>query len=65
MLFSIELLYRPLIPNNVTNWRVFDDDQHIISFLHLEGTFKDSIIYEDQYDREMNANVPGSTNQST
>jgi ribonuclease HI len=25
--FSIELLFRPSIPDNVTNWRVFDDDQ--------------------------------------
>ena len=24
--FSIELLFRPSIPDNVTNWRVFDDD---------------------------------------
>jgi hypothetical protein len=62
--FSVELLYRPLIPDNVTNWRVFDDDEQIISFLHLEGTFKDSIIDEDQHDREMNADVPGSINQS-
>ena len=62
--FSVELLYKPLIPDNVTNWRVFDDDQHIISFLHLEVTFKDSIIDEDQHDREMNANILGSINQS-
>jgi hypothetical protein len=63
--FSMELLYIPSIPDNVTNWRVFDDDQQIISFLHLEGTFKDSIIDEDQHDQEMNVDVPGSTNQST
>jgi hypothetical protein len=25
--FSVELLYRPSIPDNITNWRVFDDDQ--------------------------------------
>jgi hypothetical protein len=24
--FSIDLLFRPSIPDNVTNWRVFDDD---------------------------------------
>ena len=23
--FSIELMYRPSIPDNVTNWKVFDD----------------------------------------
>jgi hypothetical protein len=62
--FSMELLYRPSIPDNVTNWRVFDDDKKIISFLHLEDTFKDSIIEEYQHDRELNADVPGSINQS-
>ena len=25
--FSIELMYRPSILDNVTNWKVFDDDQ--------------------------------------
>jgi hypothetical protein len=25
--FSVELLYKHLIPENITNWRVFEDDQ--------------------------------------
>jgi hypothetical protein len=25
--FSIELLFKPSIPENITNWRVFDDNQ--------------------------------------
>jgi ribonuclease HI len=25
--FSVELLFRPSIPDNITNWQVFDDDQ--------------------------------------
>ena len=29
---SIELIFRPSIPDNVTNLRVFDDDQKIIGF---------------------------------
>ena len=24
--FSIELMYKPYIPDNVTNWNVFDDE---------------------------------------
>jgi len=60
----MELLYRPSIPDNVTNWRVFYDDQKIIKFLHLEGNFKDSIIDEGRHDQEMNADVPDSTNQT-
>ena len=31
--FSIELMYRPSIPNNVTSWKVFDEDHHILDFL--------------------------------
>jgi hypothetical protein len=26
-MFSIELLFRPSVPDNITNWRVFNDDQ--------------------------------------
>ena len=25
--FSVELIYRPSIPNNITNWRIFEDDK--------------------------------------
>ena len=25
--FSIELIYRPSVPDNVTNWRVFNDNE--------------------------------------
>jgi hypothetical protein len=38
--FSVELLYKPSIPDNITNWRVFEDDQQIINFLHMKDTFR-------------------------
>jgi hypothetical protein len=69
--FSVELLYMPSIPDNITNWRVFDDDQQLINFLHLKDTFKDSIIDEGQHDQMVNPdtidptqsnNPSGSTN---
>ena len=28
--FSVESLFRPLVPDNITNWRVFNDDEQII-----------------------------------
>jgi hypothetical protein len=62
--FSVELLYRPSIPNNVTNWRVFDDEHQLISFLHVEGNFKNSIIDEGQHDQIMDTEVPNSTDQT-
>jgi len=48
--FSIELIFRPSIPDNITNWRVFSDDLDIIKFLTSEGSYDDQIIYEDQHD---------------
>ena len=34
--FSVELIYRPSIPDNITNWRVLEDKEQIIIFLHFE-----------------------------
>jgi hypothetical protein len=51
--FSIELLFRPSIPDNITNWRVFDDDQHIINFLHMEDTFQGTFIDEGTHDENL------------
>ena len=36
--FLIELIFRPSIPDNITNWRVFNDDPNIVSFLTSEGS---------------------------
>lgn len=59
--FSIELIYRPLVSENNTNWRVFNDDEQIINLLTMEETFKGSMINEDQH----NANIKkGITIQS-
>ena len=30
----MELIYRPLIPNNITNWMIFNEYRHIINLLH-------------------------------
>jgi ribonuclease HI len=61
--FSVELLYRPSIPDNITSWRVFDDDHQIISFLHLKDTFKDSVIDEGQHDQMMNSDATDQAQQ--
>ena len=47
--YSIELIFRPSIPNNVTNLRVFDDDEQIINVLTNEEYFKESIIDEEEH----------------
>ena len=48
--FSIELIYKPSIADNVTNWKVFDDDQQIIDFLSAQNTFEGMAI--DEADHE-------------
>lgn len=51
--FSIELIFRPSIPDNVTNWRIFNDDPDIVSFLTSEGSYSNQIIDEDQHDKQL------------
>ena len=34
--FSVELIYRSSIPDNIMIWRVFEDDEQIINFLNSE-----------------------------
>ena len=48
--FSVELLFRPSIPDNITNWHVFNDDLYIIEFLMREDAFKESTIDEIMHD---------------
>jgi ribonuclease HI len=47
--FFVELLFRPSVPDNITNWRVFDDDQQIINFMHMEETFQGAVIDEQMH----------------
>jgi hypothetical protein len=51
--FLVELLFRPLIPDNITNWQLFDDDQQIINFLHMEDTFQDAVIDESTHNENL------------
>ena len=52
-MFSINLIEKPSIPNNVTNWKVFDDDQKILDFLIAQDTFKDVAIDEANHDKSL------------
>ena len=51
--FSVELLFRPSIPDNVTNWRVFNHDEDILQFLTSEKSYDDQIIEENKHDLQM------------
>jgi len=55
--FSIEMFFRPSIPDNITNWRVFNDYEDIVSFLTSEGSYTDQVIYEDEHDKQMKQSI--------
>ena len=42
-------MYRPSIPDNVMNWKVFDDDQQILDFLSAQDTFQGLAIDEAKH----------------
>jgi hypothetical protein len=50
--FTIELLYKPLVPNNISNWKVFEGDKQIINFLTNQDNFKyfsiDDEVFQEQ-----------------
>jgi len=54
--FSIEIIFRPSIPNNVTNWRVFNNDADIVNYPTSEGSYEEQIIDEHKHDLEIKHN---------
>lgn len=52
-IFSIELIFRPSIPDNSTNWHVFNHDEDILNFLTSEGSYDDQIIDESDHDLQL------------
>ena len=47
--WSIELLFRPYVPDMITNLRVFYDDQQILEWLMNDETFKGAIIDDEEH----------------
>lgn len=48
--FSAEIKNRPVVPNNVKNWQVFENDAQINNFLTLQQQFSSLNIDEDTMD---------------
>ena len=42
-----------MIADNITNMRVFDDDEQIFNFLTNEEVFKESVIDEDKHQSDL------------
>eukprot|EP00253_Pinus_taeda_P029731 PITA_29731 len=51
--FSVELIFRPSVPDNITNWRVFNHDEDILHFLTSDKSYNDQIIDENDHDLQM------------
>lgn len=46
--YTIEFKHRLAIPDNVKYWQVFEDDDHIESFLTLYGDYENMVIDEEK-----------------
>jgi hypothetical protein len=66
--FTVELLYKPSVPNNISNWKVFEGDEQIINFLTNQENFKDLVIDDELFQEHLVEIDPhkqgGETDQS-
>jgi ribonuclease HI len=51
--FTVELLYKPSVPNNISNWKVFEGDEQIINFLTNRDNFKDLAIDDEVFQEQL------------
>ena len=51
-------MYRPSIPDNVTIWKVFDDDHQILELLSAQNTFEG--MATDEADHEKSLSNPSN-----
>ena len=51
--FSIEIIYKPSVPNNITNLYIFNDDQQILHSMEITNVFKYAAINEDDNDKAL------------
>jgi hypothetical protein len=47
--FTMDFLYKLSVPNNISNWRVFEGDEQIIKFLTNQYNFKDIVIDDEEF----------------
>jgi ribonuclease HI len=62
--FTVELLYKPSVSNNIYNWKVFEDDEQIINFFTNQDNFKDLAI-DDEVFQEQSKETNPRTDQPT
>jgi hypothetical protein len=60
--FTVELLYKPLVPNKIFKWKVFEGDEQIINFLTNQDNFK-YLAIEDEVFQEQSVEIDPQTGQ--
>jgi hypothetical protein len=50
--FTVELLYKPSVPKNISNWKVFEGYEKIIDFLTNQDNFKDLSIDDEVFQEQ-------------
>jgi hypothetical protein len=48
--FNVEILFRPSILDNITKWRVFNDNSRIVDFLTITDVFQDYVIDDEVHE---------------
>jgi hypothetical protein len=56
--FTVELLYKPSFPNNISNWKVFEGDEQIINFLTNQDNFKDLAMDDEVFQEQSTETDP-------
>jgi hypothetical protein len=52
--FTVELLYKSSVPNNISNWKVFEGYEQIVDFLTNQENFKDLAIDDEIFQELLN-----------
>jgi len=47
--FTVKLLYKPSVPNNISNWKLFEGYEHIINFFTNQYNFKYLSIDDEKF----------------
>ena len=55
VLYQIQVKYRPYIPDNLKHWQIFEDGEHLKSFLQVIDDFSFLQIDEDRTEINENA----------
>lgn len=54
-IFTIAILYKPSISDNINNLCIFNDDQHILHFMANVDVLKDVAIDDDKHEQSLQA----------